>query len=419
MSARAARLRVEMKPLNDELKELREIAKPSDKEAARQIELIAELKSLQADYAKAKADYEQSLAVEAEYKSLDDEELEPRARYDRPLHGDNSAEASERIEGKSWFDIMTERKSFQRAVRDFAHIREQIPSTALYPFSETKTIPFAVTNPALSAPDVEVINQYTTNIRHPLLDLIPTTLTNQYHIDWLPLAFTNAAAETAWGATKPPSENNGTIQSVNMSTIAHTKSAIRQQLHYIPALRGEIEQEMREGVLARLEFQIINGAGTGVLLNGLLNQITQTATGLDLVAQIFDGIAIVEGFGGTVDAIVVNPTDVSKLIQYEWSNNQFNLIAGSNTFAGYRLVKTSAMPVGRALVGDWSMAVRLYIGDQLRVDSTEALQFNKNVIDFRGEIDAVVLARRPWLMVDCTGTIPVVGGTSAPKGKAA
>jgi hypothetical protein len=34
------------------------------------------------------------------------------------------------------------------------------------------------------------------------------------------------------------------------------------------------------------------------------------------------------------------------------------------------------------------------------------LGFKSNIVTFRGEIDAVVLAIRPWLMVDCTGTIP-------------
>jgi len=402
MSARAARLRVEMKPLNDELKELREIAQPSDKEAARQLELITELKSLAAEHKKAEEQYQESLTVEAEFKNLDDQELEVKARYDGPTQPNGTIEQIK--PGMSWFDVMTERKSFQRAIRDGMPIREKVPINTLYPF-ESKAA-FQVTNPGLTGPDVQVINSFTTLTRHPILDLINTTVSNRYHIDYLPLTFTNAATEVPWGTAKPESTNAGTILSVTMSTIAHWKEVVRQQLHYMPELRGEIEAEMSEGVLRILENRIINGTGVAPMMNGLLSQITQAGTGADLVAQIFNAIATVEGAGGTVDAIVVNPTNVSQLMQYEWANNKYNTISTPNSFAGYRLVKSSVMPAGRALVGDWAMAVRLYIGDALSVESTETLGFKSNIVTFRGEIDAVVLAIRPWLMVDCTGTIP-------------
>jgi len=390
-----------MEPLRDQLKELRELPNPTDEQKAEMRRLTDEVKSRITTHDEFVAGYQDALAIEQKADGLRDAPLVSRAQYDVPSHARND----QPTERKGWFDQLTETKGFQRAIKGDGLFRETLPADALYPFFEQKAA-FAVTNPALLTGPMDVYNQFTTRNRHPVLDLITTVQDTRYAIPYLPLTFTNAATEVAWGGPKPESTNAGTILTINMATIAHWKEVIRQQLHYLPGLRGEIEAELGEGVLRVLENRIINGTGVAPQLSGLLTQATLAATGADLVLQIMDAIATVETNGGIVDAILVNPQDYQSLITYQWLANTFNQITNGGGFAGYRVVKSAAMPAGKALVGDWAMAAKLYIGDALNVSSTEALGFKNNILTFRGEIDAVVLLARPWLMVECTGAMP-------------
>jgi hypothetical protein len=217
MSAYAARLKSEMRPLLDELKELRESENQTP-------ESIQRLDQLTLDLAAKKSTYDQwigrdkkALDAEADFDNLADPLMPPRA-----LGGQGIITPAQANESKGWFDRLTETKSFKRAQndRERVDVRESMPSSSFYPFFEQKA-PFAVTNPALLATNPLVINSFTTLTRHPLLDLISTVQHNEWSVYYLPLTFTNAATEVPWGTAKPESTNAGTITSVNMSTIAH------------------------------------------------------------------------------------------------------------------------------------------------------------------------------------------------------
>jgi len=389
-----------MEPLRDQLKELRELPNPTDEQKAEMRRLTDEVKSRITTHDEFVAGYQDALAIEQKADGLRDAPLVSRAQYDVPSHAKNQ----DTTEVKGWFDHLVETEGFRRASKGNGLFQASVPLESLYPF-ETKAA-FAVTNPALLTGPMPIYNQFTTRNRHPVLDLVPTVQDARYTIPYLPMTFTNSAIETAWGAPKIESTNAGTIQTLTQVTIAHWKRVIRQQLHYLPGLRAEVEAEMGEGVLRRLELQIIQGTGVSPLLSGLLTQATLAATGADLVQQIMDAIATVETNGGIVDAILVNPSDYQKLITYQWLANTFNSITNNGGFAGYRVVKSSAMPAGKALVGDWEMAVQLYVGDALNISATELVEYINNIVTLRAEMDAVIHLKRPWLMVECTGARP-------------
>jgi hypothetical protein len=398
MSAYAARLKADMRPLLDELKELRELEEPSDEQKSdidRIVQTLAEKKS---EHDKAVERENKARGADAMFESLSEPAPMPRAVYEK---GGGGQAVDER---KGWFDTVIETKSFKRGWSDGYAVRETMPVSKLYPFFEAKA-PFIPGNVDRSAGLTDIYSPFTPRVRHAVLDLIRTVQTNQYNINYLPLTFVNNAAEVAWGAPKPESTNTGTIQTITQSTIAHWKETVRQTLNYIPQLRGEIETEMREGVLSILEYRVIRGTGVAPQMNGLINQSTNVAVGDDLVTQIFDAIGKIESAGGTVDGIVMNPSDYAALIQNEWANNSFNPLIQNDRFGRYPIIKSGAMPAGTAAVADWSMAATLYIGDALRVDVTEALGFKSNVVTFRGEIDAVVLLTRPWLFYECPGPL--------------
>jgi len=400
MSMYLANLTTTNQPYRDELDELDSLDSLTAEQKTRRTWLSDTIEAAIKDGEEYKAAFARSQKVKSGFDRLPDELSPARARNDVP-----QLAAETQTKAGTWFDHLVETKGFKHAVRDNGIFRERVPIDSLYTF-ETKA-PFAVTNPAALTGPMEVINRYTERNRHPVLDLVPTVVDERFSIPYLPITFTNAADEVAWGALKPESTNAGTVAFLQMVTIAHWKEVIRQQLHYLPGLRSDVEAEMREGVLETLEKRIINGLGTGGEMAGLLTIITQAAAGADLALQIFDAIGTVETNRGIVDAILVHPKDYTKLLVYEWGTNVYNPIAAGGLFANYRVVKSPDIAEGKAIVGDWAMATKLHIGDALSVSSTEAVKYTQNILTFRGEMDAVLQLKRPWLMVKCTAAMPL------------
>jgi len=398
-----------MRPLVDELEELEALEQPSDGEKSRQDEITVQLKTMKGEYARADERTKDSAAAKGIYLATQIEADPPRARTDRQQVGSSLALDT----GKGWFDTVIESKSFKRGINDYMNVREVMPLAKLSPVLEQKAV-FIPGNLDRSGGLVDVFNEGTQpRRRHPVLELIRTVPTNQYNINYLPLDFTNNAASVALGQPKPESTNTGQIETLTQTTIAHWKETVRQVLNYIPQLRGEIETELSQGVLDRLENRVIHGTGIAPQMKGVLAQVTNTASGADLLAQLFNAVSAVEWAGGVVDAIVVNPLDWGELQQYEYLNNAVNPVITATSFNGYPVVKSRSLAAGQAIVGDWSMAVVLYVGDALRVDVTEALGFKSNIVTFRAEMDAVVLVSRPWLMYVCEGPLPAPPGGGA------
>ena len=115
-------------------------------------------------------------------------------------------------------------------------------------------------------------------------------------------------------------------------------------------------------------------------------------------------IGIVEGNGGVVDGILMNPTDVALLLNAQLS--VYNPLVTANSIAGYPIIKLPSVAAGTAVVGDFSSSTTLFVGEQANVRATEALGMKSNVVTVLGEMDAVVLVERPWLICKAAGTIP-------------
>ena len=117
MSAYAARLRTEMEPLRDQLKELRELPNPTDEQKAEMRRLTDEVKSRITTHDEFVAGYQDALAIEQKADGLRDAPLISRAQYDVPSHAKNQ----DTSEVKGWFDHLVgqrdpARKQGRRAV---------------------------------------------------------------------------------------------------------------------------------------------------------------------------------------------------------------------------------------------------------------------------------------------------------------
>jgi len=405
MSVYAARLKAEMKPKLDELRELNEIDAPTDEQKSSIDSLTVSLGAMKAEYDKAIERHQKSLNAESMYDGLTDPTPQPRARYDVPSTGKPI-----QPEHKSLSDYLIDSREFKNPRNNLYNITEPLPVAALYPFLERKAA-FVPGNIAQAHGDVRIIAPLEAGLKFPLLSFINSVPWNDLVVPYLPLTFTNNAREQAFAEAKVESTNSGTIATVQMSTIAHWKEIPRQILRALPTLRAVIDSELLNGVLAKLQARVVAGTGTVVApatapqMLGIIGQVSQTITGpTTLLGQVISAAGLVESNGGVVDAVLMNPTDVALLLGAQVS--VYNPLVTTNSIAGYPILKIPSIPAGTALVGDFSSSTTLFIGEQANVRATEALGFKSNVVTVLGEVDAVVLVERPWLIVKAAGTVP-------------
>lgn len=397
MSAYTDMLKRKYKPTFDLVRELRLVEDPTDEQRATLAQGIAELDIFKTEHERALGVDQKAIEAEDWYTSLDDPTAAPRGRTDRP------APASEgRAEVKALSSYLVEAREFKAPRNDFYNVREPAPVAALFPYVERKA-PFIPTNLNLST-GARIIEPFQ-YARFPLLDLLRTVPWNDLVVPYLPLVFTNNAAEVDIGAAKPESTNAGAFATIQMRTVAHWKEVPRQILRYIAGLRPIIDDELRLGVLTRMQNSVLNGTGVGTAMRGIIPQITQTAAGASLIPQIFDAIATIESNGGIVDAILMNPADYAALVLEEYTNNQYNPLLVGERVGSYRVVKMGQIATGTAVVGDFSSSTVLFVGENANVQATEALGFKNNIVTIRAEMDAVVLVERPWLLVKCAGPL--------------
>jgi hypothetical protein len=333
------------------------------------------------------------------FADLDDPTMPARGRVDRPARTDGQPER------KALSDYLIDSREFKTPRNGHYNVVEPVPASVLYPFLEKKAAYIPGNLPGATA-GLRVISPTDPAIKFPLLDLLRTVPWNEMVVPYLPLVFTNNAAQQEYGQPKIESTNSGDIATMMMKTVATWKEVPRQILRYIPALRSAIEDELRTGVLAKMQDLVLNSPGTTTTMKGILSQVTNEADGATLIAQIFDAIGKIEAAGGTVDAILMNPTDYAAMLLAEYTTNQYNILVQGERFGSYRIIRTGVVAADSAVVGDFSSSTVLFVGEAANVQATEALGFKNNIVTIRAEMDATVLVERPWLIYTCAGATP-------------
>lgn len=174
------------------------------------------------------------------------------------------------------------------------------------------------------------------------------------------------------------------------------------------------------------EAQLLNGAGTGSQIQGLLNRSGvqteargTTASGDTAADTIFRAITkVTTGSGLDADGLVINPADYQTLRLAKDANGQyygggfFNGAYGNGGISeqpnvwGLRTVVTPAIAAGTVLVGAFGQAGTVYRKGGVRVESTNshASDFTSNLVTIRAEERLALAVRRPSGLVKTTIT---------------
>jgi hypothetical protein len=215
-----------------------------------------------------------------------------------------------------------------------------------------------------------------------------------------------------------------TTASAPVKKIAVVLKVTDEMYSDFPMLRDYINTRMRFMVEAKEEQQLLNGAGTGNEITGILNSgpQTQAKAGDSNFVAIHKAITKIRvaasSLGGyEPDGIVIHPTDWQILRITTDANTQF--YAGGpfqNEYGvgaypslppiwGLRPVVTTAITAGTALVGAFRLGAQIWQREGIRVDSTNSNEddFNFNRVTLRVEERLALAVYRPSAFCTVTG----------------
>ena len=231
--------------------------------------------------------------------------------------------------------------------------------------------------------------------RLSLLDVLPVIPVSSSSFEFVALdGFTNAAAyQLTEGSAKAQQDMPTETVTAAIATVAVVLPASEQVLADNPSLGQFIDQQLRYGVLSKLEAELINGAGGSGRMLGLLTQATAfvpSSSGTAGADAIGEAAAALEADGWNPGVIVLHPEDwqairAERTQAGEYVASPWSAPAGPSLW-GLPVVTTAAMTKGDAIVMDPAQTALLdrqsvnvmtgYVGDQ----------FAENAISIRCEL---------------------------------
>ena len=219
------------------------------------------------------------------------------------------------------------------------------------------------------------------------------------------LLFTNNAAETAEGVTKPESVLTFELYSKAVVTIAHWLKVSKQIINDAPALVAYIENRLRYGVDLREETQIVAGNGVGQNLTGMTVSPNFTAftptTGDTAIDSLNRAIRALDAADYPANGVIMNPATWGAIERLKDDNK--NYMVGSPfgaivpTIWGKPIALTSSMTANKLLVAAFDIAFMYLTREETVVEMFDQDDTNvqQNLITIRAEKRGVLGGLRP------------------------
>jgi HK97 family phage major capsid protein len=240
--------------------------------------------------------------------------------------------------------------------------------------------------------------------------------------------FTNAAAATAEGTSKP--ESTLVFESITelVRKVATFLPVSEELLEDVAAMKSYLDQRLSLGVDLALDDELLNGSGVAPHLTGFLNRAGLTATqarGADNNADcVLKQIGNIQAATFVrPDGIVMHPTNWQTILLSKDANGRyygdspFSMVGALSlwgqpvaptptpTLWGLPVALTPNIAVNTCLVGCFKTQSMLFRRGGLRVESTNshASFFQTNLIAVRAELRAAAACYRPLAFGLCSG----------------
>lgn len=243
-------------------------------------------------------------------------------------------------------------------------------------------------------------------------DVLPQGTTTSNAVEYTrELAFTNAAAETSEGVTKPEATLTFELATANVRTIAHFIKVSKQVLDDAPALQSYIDTRLRYGVELRYDNQLLNGNGANPNISGMTASGNFTAftplTGANQLDNINSAIEQVALADYAATAIILNPADWYAIERLKVGSSDDRYIVGDPTAVmgprlwGLPVVVSNNMTAGKVLVGAMDIAYQVWNRQGVTVEMFEQDDVNvqKNLLTVRAEARGTLATYRPASVV--------------------
>lgn len=241
-----------------------------------------------------------------------------------------------------------------------------------------------------------------------ILDFVPLGGTSSNNIEYTrETAFTNDAAATSEGGSKPESDLTFELVNDPVRTIAHWIKASKQILDDAPMLQSYIDRRMEHGIRHKLQTQVISGDGTAPNISGLSDTGRHTAftpeTGEIALDTLNRAKYAVIGADYMPNFIFLNPADFGAIERLKEGSSSNKYLASDGAALSYinggmtpliwglPVVTSNDITSGKFFMGD-SNAFQLFMRQGATVEMFEQDDTNvqKNLLTIRAELRAAL-----------------------------
>jgi len=242
--------------------------------------------------------------------------------------------------------------------------------------------------------------------------LIDTITTDQYQYKYLEeTTYTNSAGTIAEGGTYGESALAFTERTENIRKIGAFIPMTEELLADVSASQGYIDSRLRLMVRSAISDQILDGAGSGSALTGILNKsgintfdYSSFSGNLKRIGQVFEAITEIQKDAYmNPDAIIMNPADwyqvVTEVNAVTTSGSLNPLFVGAGGFGENALPRLWGVPVvvskeidtsGTALVGVFGGGQAIHIvarqGMEVSMSDSHDANFTKDIVVMKASV---------------------------------
>lgn len=230
-----------------------------------------------------------------------------------------------------------------------------------------------------------------------ILDMIAIGQTDTEIVEWVKQTLaTNNAASAAEGVAFAESDYKWEVATAQVQEVGHYAKTTKRALRDEGQLRSLVDQDMIDGLRAKLQALIISGDGVGTNFLGLLNtpgiasQAKGALTWADAIHKAMTKVRVASKGAIEPVAIGIHPNDFEAYaLTKNGAGDYIHGGPGGNgpgTIWGLRPIVHVAFPEGNPLVGDYKKA-KLWIWSDVALSFTDS-----NEDDFLKRLVAVMAA---------------------------